>query len=62
MTDDASNDESIKLTLGKAIDQVIAALGAFKAADQQTILRAVYAHLNISGPADRRDRGTNQGG
>ena len=36
-----------KPTLGQAIDQVITALGAFKTADQQTILRAVYAHLNI---------------
>jgi hypothetical protein len=52
MVDDAPNGESIKLTLGQAIDQVITALGVFKAADQQTILRAVYAHLNISGPAE----------
>src|SRR5262245_12163306 len=51
MTDDAPNSESFKLTLGQAIDQVITALVAFNAADQQTILRAVYAHLNISGPA-----------
>ncbi|MET4038849.1 hypothetical protein [Bradyrhizobium sp. RT6a] len=49
---DASGDEQVKLTLGQAIDQVIAALGAFKAADQQTILKAVYAHLNISGPGE----------
>ncbi|UPJ39775.1 hypothetical protein IVB40_20780 [Bradyrhizobium sp. 40] len=49
---DASGDEHVKLTLGQAIDQVITALGAFKAADQQTILRAVYAHLNISGPGE----------
>lgn len=52
MADDAPNGESPKPTLGRAIDQVIAALGAFKAADQQTILRAVYAHLNISAPAE----------
>jgi hypothetical protein len=52
MADDASNSDSSKLTLGQAIDQVIGALGAFKAADQQTILRAVYAHLNITGPAE----------
>jgi hypothetical protein len=51
MADDAPNSEFLKLTLGQAIDQVITALGAFKAPDQQTILRAVYAHLNISGPA-----------
>lgn len=51
MADDTPNNESLKLTLGQAIDQVITALGAFNAADQQTILRAVYAHLNISGPA-----------
>ena len=50
MADDAQNDANSKLTLGQAIDQVIAALSAFKAADQQTILKAVYAHLNISGP------------
>jgi hypothetical protein len=50
MADDAPNGESLKLTLGQAIDQVITALGAFNATDQQTILRAVYAHLNISGP------------
>ncbi len=52
MADDAPNGESVKPTLGQAIDQVISALGAFKAADQQTILRAAYAHLNISGPAE----------
>jgi hypothetical protein len=52
MTDDAAASDSLKLTLGQAIDQVITALGAFKAADQQTILRAVYAHLNISGPGE----------
>ncbi len=51
MSDDAPNGEPLKPTLGQAIDQVITALGAFKAADQQTILRAVYTHLNISGPA-----------
>jgi hypothetical protein len=50
MADDAPNSEPLKLTLGQAIDQVIGALAAFKAAEQQTILRAVYAHLNISGP------------
>ncbi len=43
-----------KPTLGQAIDQVIAALGAFQAADQQTILRAVYAHLDIAPPAQSR--------
>jgi hypothetical protein len=51
MVDDAPNSEPSKPTLGQAIDQVIAALGAFKAAGQQTILKTVYAHLNISGPA-----------
>lgn len=51
MVDDAPKGEPVKLTLGQAIDQVIAALGSFKAADQQTVLRAVYAHLNISSPA-----------
>jgi len=59
MADEAPNNGLSKLTLGQAIDQVIAALGDFKADDQQTILRAVYAHLDISGPtetspADRR--------
>jgi hypothetical protein len=49
MVDDAPKGAP-KLTLGQAIDQVIAALGIFQAADQQTILRAAYAHLNISGP------------
>jgi hypothetical protein len=52
VNDDARTSESLKLTLGQAIDQVITALGAFKAADQQTILKAVYAHLNISAPAE----------
>lgn len=52
MADDAHNADLPKPTLGQAIDQVITALGAFKAADQQTILRAVYAHLNISAPAE----------
>jgi hypothetical protein len=52
MTDEAPNSECLRLTLGQAIDQIIAALGAFKSADQQTILRAVYAHLNISGPTE----------
>lgn len=52
MADDAPNSESLKPTLGQAIDLVIGALGAFKATDQQTILRAVYAHLNISGPGE----------
>jgi hypothetical protein len=51
MADDAQNGETVKLTLGQAIDQVIGALEAFEAADQQTILRAVYAHLGILGPA-----------
>jgi hypothetical protein len=51
MSNDVPNSDSSKLTLGQAIDQVITALGAFKAADQQTILKAAYAHLNISGPA-----------
>jgi hypothetical protein len=53
MTDNAPNGDSPKLTLGQAIDQVIIALGAFKAIDQQTILKAVYAHLNISGPTEQ---------
>ncbi len=52
MADDAPNSEASKPTLGQAIDQVIAALGAFEADVQQTILRAVYAHLNISGPPE----------
>lgn len=52
MADDAPQGDSLKPTLGQAIDQVITALGAFESADQQTILRAVYAHLNISGPAE----------
>jgi hypothetical protein len=52
MADDALNIDPLKLTLGQAIDRVISALGPFKAADQQTILRAVYAHLNISAPAE----------
>jgi hypothetical protein len=51
MANDAPNNDPPKLTLGQAIDQVVGALGAFKAPDQQTILRAVYAHLNISAPA-----------
>lgn len=50
MADDALKKEPLRLTLGQAIDQIISALGAFKAADQQTILKTVYAHLNISGP------------
>jgi len=57
MADDAPNGAPLKPTLGQAIDQVISALGAFKAADQQTILRAVYAHLNISGPAEAAPTG-----
>jgi len=57
MADDAPNSAPLKLTLGQAIDQVITALGAFKAADQQTILRAVYAHLNISAPAEAAPAG-----
>jgi hypothetical protein len=57
MADDAPNSESSKPTLGQAIDQVIAALGAFEADDQQTILRAVYAHLNISGPSEAASTG-----
>ena len=52
MSDDAPDSESWKPTLGQAIDQVITALEAFGSADQQTILRAVYAHLNIAGPAE----------
>jgi hypothetical protein len=55
MADDAPNSES--LTLGQAIDQVISALGAFDTADQQTILKAVYAHLSISGPAEAAPAG-----
>lgn len=50
MADDASQGEKSKPTLGQAIDQVISALGAFEATDQQTILKAVYAHLNIAAP------------
>jgi len=50
MTDDAPHGEKLKPTLGQAIDQVIEALGAFQTADQQTILKAVYAHLNIAAP------------
>jgi hypothetical protein len=50
MADDAPQGEKSKPTLGQAIDQVISALGAFEATDQQTILRAVYAHLNIVAP------------
>lgn len=50
MADDAPHDENAKLTLGQAIDQVIEALGAFQTSDQQTILKAVYAHLNIAAP------------
>jgi hypothetical protein len=57
MADDALNSESLKPTLGQAIDRVITALVAFEAADQQTILRAVYAHLNISGPAEAAPAG-----
>lgn len=49
MTADLSDGEKPKPTLGQAIDQVISALDAFNAADRQTILRAVYAHLNIAG-------------
>jgi len=49
---DEPNGGPPKLTFGQAIDQVIAALTAFKEADQQTILKAVYTHLNISGPVD----------
>lgn len=51
MADDAPDSDNSKPTLGQAIDQVITALGHFKGPDQQTILRAVYAHLNITGPA-----------
>lgn len=58
MVDDVSKNESVKLTLGQAIDQVITALSAFNAADQQTVLKAVYAHLNISGPAGTPASGT----
>jgi len=52
MADDALNSGPMKMTLGQAIDQVISALVPFKAPDQQTILKAVYAHLNISAPAE----------
>jgi hypothetical protein len=52
MANDVLDSGSPKFTLGQAIDQVVSALSAFKATDQQTILKAVYAHLNISGPAD----------
>jgi hypothetical protein len=51
MTGASADRQSPKLTLGQAIDQVIAALDAFEEGDQQTVLRAVYAHLKISGPA-----------
>jgi hypothetical protein len=57
MADDAPNREVLEITLGQAIDQVITALGAFEAPDQQTILRAVYSHLNISGPAEAMPAG-----
>lgn len=57
MADNAPDGELSKLTLGQAIDQVINALGPFKATDQQTILRAVYAHLNISAPTDTGSAG-----
>lgn len=50
MADHAPQGEKSKPTLGQAIDQVIEALGAFQATDQQTILKAVYAHLNIAAP------------
>ncbi len=52
MADEAPKTEASKPTLGQAIDQVIVALGAFEAADQQTILKAVYAHLKISAPSE----------
>lgn len=50
MTNNVPDGERPKPTLGQAIDQVISALEAFNATEQQTILRAVYAHLNIAGP------------
>jgi hypothetical protein len=50
MTDKAPEGEMKKMSLGQAIDAVTDALGAFEARDQQTILRAVYDHLKISGP------------
>jgi hypothetical protein len=50
MADNVLDGEKPRLTLGQAIDQVISALKAFDLTEQQTILRAVYAHLNISGP------------
>jgi hypothetical protein len=62
VNDDAQTGESSKLTLGQAIDQVIVALEAFKTGDQQTILKAVYAHLNISGPAEAAPAGRTREG
>ena len=50
MADNAPVGEKPRLTLGQAIDQVISALKIFDPTEQQTILRAVYAHLNINGP------------
>jgi len=50
VAEDVARDEKPKLTLGQAIDQVISALASFNATNQQTILRADYAHLNIAGP------------
>ncbi len=53
MSDHAQATEKDRLTLGQAIDQIISALENFEPNDQQTILRAVYAHLKISGPSER---------
>ncbi|HVX37593.1 MAG TPA: hypothetical protein VHC71_15380 [Hyphomicrobium sp.] len=58
MSDKAREGEKTKPTLGQAIDQVISALGFFEGSQQQTILRAVYAHLGIDAPkaeAQRRE-------
>lgn len=51
MTDDAPEAATKKLSLGQAIDVVAEALSAFDANQQQTILRAVFESLNISGPS-----------
>src|SRR5712672_1692294 len=51
MPDNVPDGGNMKPTLGQAIDRCIAALESFDPNDQQTILRAVYAHLKISGPA-----------
>jgi hypothetical protein len=50
MTDETPQGGNRKMSLGQAVDAVIGALGQFEPADQQTILRAVYDHLKITGP------------